>query len=230
MSRRRSLWLLCSGLLLARAPAAELPEYFHAALAGFATDAPRGWAYTLATTREGATTVEHFDPSRESGGQWTLLRLGDRAPEAAETARYLHYKAGTTPPTIRATFSRGDLDLGSLHLVREDDHAAEYLGRFRPELADPLLTRLAVRLTIAKHPAHVSGYTLRLVAPYAPALGVRMGELTITMTFAPPAADRPSLPATARSRFRGRILFFKSIAEDLDIVYADFTPLPRRTP
>lgn len=230
MRRRLSLWLLCSGLLLVRAPAAELPEFFHAALAGFATDAPRGWAYTLATTREGATTVERFDPSRPAGGQWTLVRTGDRAPDATEIERYLRYKAGSTPPTVRATFTRGDLDLGSMHLVREDDRVAEYQGRFRPELADPLLARLEIRLVLAKQPAHVSGYTLSLAVPYAPALGVRMHELTVTMTFSPPAADQPSLPATAHSRFRGRILFFKAIEEDLRIVYADFTPLPRRAP
>jgi len=230
MRRHWSLWFLGSALLVGRAPGADLPEFFHAALAGFATDAPQGWAYTVATSREGATTVERFDPSRPPGGQWTLVRTGERAPAAAEIERYLRYKAGSTPPTVRATFSRGDLDLGSMRLVREDDRVAEYQGRFRPELADPLLTRLAVRLTIAKQPAHVRAYTLRLTAPYAPALGVRMHELSVTLTFSPPTADHPSLPATAHSRFRGRLLFFKSIEEDLRIVYADFTPLARRAP
>jgi len=202
--------------------AAELPVYFSAALAQFTSDAPRGWAYTLTTARGGETSVERFDPSRPKGGEWTLLQRDGRAPTAEEIERYLRYKASSTPPTARATFEKGDLDRGSFTLLREDAATAEFRGRFREDLKEPLLAHLVLDLKFTKQPASVQAFTLRLVGPFSPAIGVKMTELEVTMEFSPPAEGRPSLPRESRSRFRGRLFFFKSIEEDLRIAYSDF--------
>ncbi|MBI2514563.1 MAG: hypothetical protein HYV96_21520 [Opitutae bacterium] len=202
--------------------AAELPAYFSDALAQFTSDAPRGWAYTLTTTRGEDTSVERYDPSRPKGGQWTLLQRNGRAPTADEIERYLRYKASSAPPTARATFEKGDLDRGTFELLREDATSAEYRGRFREDLKEPLLAHLVLDLKLAKHPAAVQAFTLRLNAPFTPALGVKMTELEVSMEFSPPTAERPSLPRESRSRFRGRLFYFKSIEEDLRIAYSDF--------
>lgn len=204
------------------AAASELPAYFGEALARFSSDAPRGWAYTLTTTRGEETSVERYDPSRPKGGEWTLLQRNGRAPTADEVERYLRYKASTTPPTARATFEKGDLDRSTFTLLREDANTAEYRGRFREDLKEPLLSHLALDLKFAKQPAAVQSFTLRLADPFSPVLGVKMTELEVAMDFSPPADDRPSLPRASRSRFRGRLLFFKSIEEDLRITYSDF--------
>lgn len=209
-------------VLAAVASAGELPPYFSDALARFTSDAPRGWAYTLTTTREGDTSVERFDPSRPKGGEWTLLERNGRAATADEIERYLRYKASSTPPTARATFEKGDLDRASFELVREDAATAVFRGRFREDLKEPLLAHLVLELQITKADPAVESFTMRLVAPFTPALGVKMHELEVAMEFSPPTGDRPSLPRASRSRFRGRLFFFKSIEEDLRITYSDF--------
>ncbi|WP_415907725.1 hypothetical protein [Oleiharenicola sp. Vm1] len=219
----RPRFLLLLLLVPALAAAAELPAYFGEALARFTSDAPRGWAYTLTTTRGGETSVERYDPSRPHGGEWTLLQRDGRAPTADELERYLRYKASSTPPTARATFEKGDLDRGTFQLLREDATTAEFRGRFRADLKEPLLAHVVLDLKFAKQPAAVETFTLRLAEPFSPTLGVKMTELEVAMEFSPPTADRPSLPRASRSRFRGRLFFFKTIEEDLRIVYSDFT-------
>jgi len=210
-------------LLTAVAAAADLPSYFGEALARFTSDAPRGWAYTLTTTRAGDTSVERYDPSHPRGGEWTLLQRNGRAATAEEIERYLRYKASSTPPTARATFEKGDLDRSTFELVREDAATAVFRGRFREDLKEPLLAHLVLELQIAKSEPAVRSFTMRLVAPFTPALGVKMTELEVAMEFSPPNGDQPSLPRASRSRFRGRLFFIKSIEEDLQIAYSDFT-------
>lgn len=219
----RPRFVLTFCLLAAAAAAAELPAYFNEALARFTSDAPRGWAYTLTTTRDGDTSVERYDPSRPKGGEWTLRRRNGRDATAEEIERYLRYKASSTPPTARATFEKGDLDRDTFELVREDATTAVFRGRFREDLKEPLLAHLVLDLQIAKADPAVQSFTMRLIAPFTPALGVKMNELEVAMEFSPPTADQPSLPLASRSRFRGRLFFLKAIEEDLRITYSDFT-------
>jgi hypothetical protein len=218
-------WLACVATLICgwlSVVAAELPAYFNEALAQFTSDAPRGWAYTLTTTRGSETSVERFDPSRPKGGAWMLLQRDGRAPTAEEIERYLRYKASSTPPTARATFEKGDLDHGTFMLLREDASTADFRGRFREDLKEPLLAHLVLELKLTKQPATVQAFTLRLAGPFSPAMGVKMTALEVAMEFSPPAEGRPALPRESRSRFRGRLFFFKSIEEDLRITYSDF--------
>lgn len=217
--------LLTFLLLSVCARAAELPAYVEQALTRFTSDAPRGWAYTLTTTREGETSVERYDPSHPKGGDWTLLQRDGRAPTADEIERYLRYKASSTPPTARATFEKGDLDRSSFVLLHEDADAAEFRGRFREDLKEPLLAHLLLDLKVSKHSPAVQSFTLRLAGPFSPTLGVKMTELEVTMEFSPPTEGRPSLPRASRSRFRGRLFFVKSIEEDVQIAYSDFAPV-----
>lgn len=204
---------------------AEIPSYFKEALSRFASDAPRGWAYTLTTTREGESSSERFDPSKPKGGEWTLLARDGRPPTAEETERYLRYKVSTTSPTARATFEKGDLDLGSFELLREDAQIAVFRGRFRDDLKEPLLSHLVIDLTILKSSPFVQAFTLRLAGPFSPALGVKMTDLEVAMEFSPAESDRPALPRASRSQFHGRLFFLKSIEEDVRISYTDFSPV-----
>lgn len=218
----RALLSLISWLLAVTAVgAAELPDYFHRAFAQLGTDAPRGWAYTLRTTRDGAVSVERFDPSRPKGGEWTLLEREGRTPDADELERYLRYKAANTPQT-RATFEKGDVDLASAVLAREDGERAEFQALFRGDVSAPLLAHLALVLVIDKRAAVVERTELRLRAPFSSGLGMRMQELVVTTHYDPPAGDRPALPRSTVSKFRGRMFFLVSVEEELRVEFSEF--------
>lgn len=207
--------------------AAELPAYLKEALAGFATEVPQDYAYTLTTRRDSDISVERFDPSRPLEQQWTLLERNRQPATAEENARYRSYRI-TTAPSVRATFLRGDIDLATLSLTSESASHAEYRGRFRQNLADPMLQRLEIFLTVAKQPAAIERFVLRLTEPFSPVLTVKMLELRVETVLRAPVGQGPALPQHTTSRFRGRVLLFKSIEEDVQTDYADFvqvTPL-----
>lgn len=219
-------WLLFAA---AGAQAEALPDYLTQALARLTSDAPHGWAYTVATKREDEHSVERYDPSRPKGGEWTLIERNGRAPEADEIQRYLRYKASNAPATARASFQKGDIDVGSLALQREENGLAVFRGRFREDAGEPLLAHVVLDLTVDPARASVVEAVLRLAAPFSPALGVRMHELTLTMTFQEAADGSVVLPRTAHSRFRGRLFFLVPIEEEMRITYSDFVRVtPRR--
>lgn len=219
-------WLLFA---VSGARAATLPDYLTQALTRLTSDAPHGWAYTVATTRDDEHSVERYDPSRPKGGEWTLIARNGRAPDADEIQRYLRYKASNAPTTARASFQKGDIDVGSLALLREENGLAVFRGRFREDANEPLLAHVVLDLTVDPARASIVEAVLRLAAPFAPALGVRMHELTLTMTFKEAADGSVVLPHTAHSRFRGRMFFLIPVEEDLRITYSNFQKLqPKR--
>ena len=222
MIRRLGLLSLALALTLS-VRATEVPAYVREALSHFISDAPKGWAYTLTTTKDGDTSIERYDPAQAIGAQWTLLQRNGRPPTDDEIRRYTQYKTGTTQGNTRATtFEKNDIDFGSMRLVREDTERAEFESRFR-EGDDKMLAHFVVNLTFSKSPAVLEKFALRLGAPFSPVIGVRMKELFVDMTFSPATADRPSLPLTSTSIFHGRFMLFKSIDEEVRITYSDYT-------
>lgn len=204
--------------------AAELPNFLKEALAGFATEVPPDYAYTLTTRRGSDVSVERFDPSRPLTEQWTLLQRNQRPATPEENARYRSYRISTAP-NVRATFTRENIDPASFQLVSETESHAEYRGRFRKDIPDPMLPRLEIILTVAKQPPAVEHYVLRLTEPFSPVLTVKMLELRLETSLTPPTGVVPALPKRTTSRFRGRIIYFKSIDEDIQTDYADFLPV-----
>ncbi len=227
---KAATWLLVVMLAALLAPEmaqAEMPAYLREALGKFNPEVPREWAYTVTTERDGKRTTERFDASQPPENQWQLLLMEGRPPTADEQTKYFKYKAGQAPGATQATFKRNDIEPGTVELVRETADRAEFTCAFRDESAasDKMLAHLRLRLSVTRHDPHVEKYTLELREPYSPVLGVKMHELLVEMTFAPPSAGRPSLPARSSSHFVGRI-FFVPVEENLRYVYSDFVRLP----
>jgi len=218
---RHLVWLAC--LALGPFARAEMPAYLRAALNHFRTDVPDGWAYTLTTRRDDQEFVEQFDPTQPVGSQWTLVSLFGRAPTDDERRKYAQSRPTANAGGPQANFQKGDIEPGSLRLVREDDEHAEFDGTFRAESSGPdkMLGHLTLQLVVHKRGAYVERYRLRLRDSYSPVLFVKMNQLEVEGTFAAPTADGPSLPATLSSHFAGRILFFAK-AEKLHVIYSDF--------
>ena len=214
--------LLACGLMTASARA-EMPDFLHAALSHFSPAVPAGWAYTLTTTRNGEPLVESFDPSRPPGGQWNLLQCHSRNPTTEEFEKYTQSRPTADSGGPQSNFQKADIEPGSLQLVIEDAERAEFLGGFREEAsgADKMLGHLKLRLIVSKKLSCVQKYVLELKEPYWPVLGVKMNELRVETTFSSPTEDRPSLPITQESHFRGRILLVPT-EEKLQVAYSDF--------
>jgi hypothetical protein len=199
------------------------------ALAGFSTEPPRGWAYTMTTTRDGHTTVERFDPAKFGAEQWTLITKDGAAATQEELQQYRRHKAAVAPTGIKASFARGDVDTATARCVRETEREAEYACEFRADAADELLSRAALTLVVDKANTSIASFRFTLREPFSPALGVKMLELELQNTYAPKAEQLPVLPRTASSRFKGRVLFLKSVEETVNVSYSDFSPpAPRR--
>ena len=204
---------------------AAMPDYLREALGKMSADVPEGWAYTLTTDRNNGevSTSERFDPSREPGAQWTLLRYNGQPPAPRELEKYTRYRAANPGIVSQATFHKGDVDPGSIVLVREDADRAEFTAAFRSQSAgaDKMLAHLKLGLVVNKRLACLEKFTLDLLEPYSPVLSVKMHELHVEMTFTAPAADRPGLPALSTSHFVGRIFFFRT-EENLHVTFADY--------
>jgi hypothetical protein len=205
--------------------AADMPEYLKAALSHFSPGLPSGWAYSVATSRGVDRAVERFDPSATVELQWTLLERNGRKPSEDEQKKYRSYKA-TFAENPRIAFTRGDLDLGSLHLERDDALRAEYSCRFRSDIGDQLLSHLRLVLIVNREPAFVEKSELSLVAPFSPVLGMKNLELEMRTTFSPPTSSRPSLPLQTMAHFRGKFFLVIPIEEDLQSDFSDFVFAP----
>ena len=215
---------LVLGVLLAvTSTAAAVPDYVREALGKFNPEVPAGWAYTLTTVRNAdARTTARFDPAKPPADQWALLELNGRAPTAKESAQYARARGGGNSSAQQGTFQKGDIDPASITLISEDTDRGEFSCDFRAEATGPdkMLGHLRLRLTVNKRQPHVEKFALELKEPYSPVLGVKMRELLVQMSFTPPAAARPSLPAVNSSHFLGRI-FFIGMEENLTLTYTD---------
>jgi len=203
---------------------AEIPDYLHAALAGFHPGMPAGWAYTLETTRNGRTLTERFDPTRPSDSQWSLLDNDGHKPTPEAREKYLRARTAA-PGGTESNFEKADIDPGSFNRVRENEQQAEFVADFREAAtgADKMLGHLRLRLFVDKIVPHVTRYVLELKEPYSPVLGVKMNELKVEASYLPPTAGRPALLAEVYSHFAGRIFFFPT-GEDLRLNYRDHLP------
>jgi hypothetical protein len=223
---RLSRIVLCA-LACGLAPAtvrAETPAFLRTALSDFDTAMPSGWAYTLTTVRNERTITERFDPAQPATAQWILLETAGRAPTAAELEKYRRARSNA-PGGNQANFEKSDIDPGSFQLLKEDADHAEFSAAFRETATGPdkMLGHLRLTLTVDKRLPHVAAYTLELLEPYSPVLGVKMNTLRVAVRFSPPADGRPSLPVEMTSQFDGSI-FFIPTGEDLRLTYRDHTP------
>lgn len=222
-SSRWPVALLLAGWLLAANGLAQMPDYLRTALNHFSPTVPAGWAYTLATTRNGEVIVEQFDPSRPSGGQWNLLQYSGRAPTTDELEKYAKSRPTADSGGPQSNFQKADIEPGSLHLVSEDADQAEFLGGFREEASgsDKMLKHLNLRLIVSKKDAYIKRCVLELKEPYWPVLGVKMNQLRVETQFDAPASGHPSLPVAQQSHFAGRILLVPN-EEKLQLAFSDF--------
>lgn len=167
--------------------------------------------------------VEEFDPRRGYGKEWQLQKCFGRSPTSDELSKYAQSRPTAASGGPQANFDRADIETGTLRLILEDDIKAVFEAEFRTAASGPdkMLGHLKLQLSIRKSPAFVESTRLTLKEPYWPVLGVKMSELQVDSTYAPPHDGNPSLPTSVRSHFSGHILLFPK-QETLQIEYTNF--------
>jgi hypothetical protein len=223
----RRLALLVAACVATAGAFAQTPDYVKVALAHFNPNPPARWAFTLETSRNDQTMVEHFNPTRPPAGQWALHQLQGRSPTAEELEKYTQSRPAAGSGGAQANFQRDDIEPGSIALIEEDNTRATFAAAFREQSSGPdkMLGHLRVTLTVNKQPAYIEKYVLDLKEPYWPVLGVKMNQLRIEARFSAPDGDQPSLPVSVESHFTGRILLFAN-EEKLRLIYREFRPAP----
>lgn len=203
---------------VAAAPPPELTE----ALKTFRSDGPRGWAYTQATSAEGKSLVERFDPAQREPTRWTLLQRDGHAPTPDElrdyTVEMMHGVPGTPGPKLTEQF-----DLGTLETVSATPERATYRCRLKPgEKGDETSAFLRVTLVMHKSTQTIESVELANMTPFTPTFGVKIVEMKTTMTYTLPTADRPSLLDKITTRLRGKAFWVKSLDADMLVTFTDY--------
>lgn len=198
-----------------------VPAFVEEALARLHSTLPPGWACSIEVTRDGAVSLERYDPSRPAGARWSLLAVNGAPPDANARIDYLRtrHQPGVLP--FRAAFEPAQLDRSSFALVNETPATATVRFGFSEAAArgDKMLPHLEVEMLLRRQPAAVVHYRLRLRHPFTPILGVRMHALEAGADF-----DAEGRPVRQFSRFSGRVLWVKSVEENIVTRYLEYSP------
>lgn len=215
----RLFTLLCATALAARA---ALPAYVTEALARYSPVLPAGLACSVETRRNNLSSVERFDPSLPAGAQWRLVTLNGAQPSADDYAAYVRRRGQTAEPPYRSAFTPDQLDLATFRVLNETPATARVGLGFSEAAArgDKMLPQLEVELLIARQPARIVSYRMRLPRPFHPVIGVKMQSLEAGADF-----DETGRPVRQFSRFTGTMFLFKSIDEQIDTRFFDYAAM-----
>jgi hypothetical protein len=208
-------------LLLVLAPLlGSTPPLLDEATRDFRGDAPRGWSYTQRTTGAGHSMVERYEAAQPEFNRWSLLEQDDRLPSADEVRTYREGRSrrsrtGTAPLLVQ------QLLLESAEMLSENTERATFRCRLRPgEARDRTAEFLRATLVIHKASRTVESVELANVAPFSPAVGVRITEMTTRLSYSLPDGDRPSLPLQVSTRVRGRAFWLVSLDEEMTVAFS----------
>jgi hypothetical protein len=224
---RINLCLLLS-LLAAALSAAPLPPEVAEVLRNFRTEGPRGWRYTETTTAGAESLVERYDPLAPETLRWTLVRKNGRAPTDDELRDYrlskVQRSSAYTAPSLPEL-----LDFASAETLPAVADCARYRFRLKPgEDRDRSAEHLRVTATWHRPSRTITEIEIASVEPFSPVFGIRIAESRTVLRYALPADDRPSLLQTVTLRVRGRAFWLKSLDQDMQITFSDYTRLPER--
>lgn len=212
------IFSLCLGALGAEPPPPELV----AALDGFRTGGPKGWAFTQTTESEDRQLAESYDPLQPDHLKWTLVTKDGRAPTAAEIDQYRQQQTrrtgGETAPDVL-----GQIDRNSCTPVDRDGNRSRWRFDLKPG-GDDDMSAEHMRLTVTLHEpsATIERVELGSFEPFSPVLGVKINEAQTIIAYSLPTAALPSLLEQITVRVRGRAFFFKSLDSDMVVAYSDY--------
>jgi hypothetical protein len=222
-SRTASLALL--GFAFALRALAAVPAELQAALEAFRPDPAKGWSYTQSTAGDGRSTEERHDAAKPEFERWSLTRKDGREPTATERRDYLEIRSRHQPQSTAPRITE-QFDLATVETLRGDLERSVYRVRLRPgEASDHTAEHLHATVTVWRATRTIESIELANTEPFAPSFFIRIASMRTLLRYAPPTAERPSLPIEVRTSLRGRAFWFKSLDADLTVTYRDYEPV-----
>ncbi|HEX2853014.1 MAG TPA: hypothetical protein VHO24_07245 [Opitutaceae bacterium] len=198
-----------------------MPPALEAALRDFRADGPPGWSFVQTSTAGTESLAERFDAAKPEFERWTLLAKNGRAPTADEERDYREKQTrrsrGGTAPRITES-----LDPATVEVVSETEEQLVCRCRLKKgEAGDKTAEFIRVTLSLHKPTQTIETFELGSMAPFSPTLGIKLAEMKTVMSFSRAEAGRPSLLLRVTTRLRGRAFWFKSLDQDLMVVFSD---------
>jgi hypothetical protein len=216
--------------LLATGLAGAVPEELQAALNAFRPDPAKGWSYTQRTEGDGRSTEEHHDAGKPEFERWSLTRKDGREPTADERREYLEIRSRRQPQSAAPRITE-QFDLATVETLRTEAEQAVYRVRLRPgEASDHTAEHLQATVTVWRATRTIETIELANLTPFSPSFFIRIESMRTLLRYAPPTAERPSLPIEVRTSLRGRAFWFKSLDADLTVTYRDYAPARAKSP
>lgn len=218
----RLLTALCFSFVAAHLAAAELPAPLAAALKEFRAEGPKGWGFTQTTTAGERSRIERFDPLGKNSLQWKLIEQDGQPPATEDIQKYGELKtrrsSHETAPNVK-----DQIIPGTCETLADTPERGVYRFQLKPGDSDDSSARF-MRATFTLHRASgtIEQVELASTGPFSPVFLVKIQEARTVMTYSLPVGDTPALLRKVAVRIRGRAMFFRSLDQDMTVVYSDY--------
>lgn len=214
----RAFLLLFAGVATV---SAAVPPLLETALKNFRAEGAPGWSFVQTSVAGNESLVERFDATRPDFERWSLIAKNGRPATEEEKRDHLEKQTrrsrGGTAPRITES-----LDLETVTLASETPEQGIYRCRLKKgEAGDQTAAFLRATLVVHKSTQSIERFALESIAPFSPAMGVKIAEMKTVMLFSVPQDDRPSLLLGVRTHLRGRAFWIKSLDQDLVVTYTE---------
>lgn len=173
-------------------------------------------AYTRRTVNSDSSRVERFDPRREPGEQWRLLREDGEEPDADRLAEYRenHRESADEDNTSEERENKNDQLVDPATLMLTDETETHWIYVFRPRVEDfeDQLDRVEGRLYVPRDASFIERIEINNTETIEPAFAVDIHSFTLIFEFEQLANGRTVIRRT-ESDVSGRAYGIKSFDE-----------------
>ena len=213
-------WVL--GLAIASGASAAPSSELTAALAGFRTEGPKGWAFTQTSISQERSRVETFDPLAAAHLRWTLITEDGAPPSERVNDAYRQQQTrrtgGQNAPNVKE-----QLDLDTAKLQSDDGVRQQWYFRLKPGADDDKSAEhMAATLTFHLPSRTIERIELASFESFSPVFAVTVETARTVIEYSLPAAEAPSLLQNITVSIRGRAFYFKSLDSDMTVSYSDY--------
>lgn len=173
-------------------------------------------AYTRRTVNGDSSRVERFDPRRDPGEQWRLLREDGEEPDADRLAEYRenHRESADEDDTNEERENKNDQLVDPATLMLTDETETHWIYAFRPRVEEfeDQLDRVEGRLHVPRDASFIERIEINNTETIEPAFAVDIHSFTLVFEFEQLANGQTVIRRT-ESDVSGRAYGIKSFDE-----------------